>query len=133
MTVLMLKVAGIWCIMVLCAILNGLLRENILNPWLGNDIALPVSGLILSLLVLLVTWLFIPLFGIQQPRIYWLIGGLWISMTLAFEFLFGRFVVGNSWQDIFQVFNITQGNLFLLALLVTAIAPWLMARSRGLI
>ena len=131
MTMVILKAIGIWCILVVCAILNGLLRENILNPFLGQQIALPVSGLILSLLILAVTWLFIPFFETRPAMDYWLIGALWLGITLAFEFMFGHSVMGKSWQDIFQVFNIFKGNLFLLTLLASLVAPRLMARLRG--
>ncbi|HEY9050261.1 MAG TPA: hypothetical protein VIQ03_01875 [Gammaproteobacteria bacterium] len=131
MTMVILKAIGIWCILVVCAILNGLLRENILNPFLGQQIALPVSGLILSLLILAVTWLFIPFFETRPAMDYWLIGALWLGITLAFEFMFGHYAMGKSWQDIFQVFNIFKGNLFLLTLLASLVAPRLMARLRG--
>ena len=131
MTMVILKAIGIWCILVVCAILNGLLRENILNPFLGQQIALPVSGLILSLLILAVTWLFIPFFETRPAMDYWLIGALLLGITLAFEFMFGHYVMGKSWQDIFQVFNIFKGNLFLLTLLASLVAPRLMARLRG--
>lgn len=131
MTMVIVKAIGIWCILVVCAVFNGLLRENILNPFWGEDIALPVSGLILSLIILAVTWLFIPFIGARQTMDYWLIGALWLGITLAFEFLLGHYVMGKSWKDILQVFNLFKGNLFLLTLLASTLAPWLMARIRG--
>lgn len=130
---IIVKAIGIWCILVVCAILNGLFREKILNPFLGQDIALPLSGIILSLLILAVTWLFIPFFGTRKPVDYWLIGVLWLGITLAFEFLFGHYVIGKSWQEILQVLNLFKGNLFLLTLLASTVAPWFMAKIRGFI
>ena len=131
MTMVVVKAIGIWCLLVVCAILNGLFREKILNPYLGQDIALPISGIILSLLILAVAWLFISFFGARKPVDYWLIGGLWLGITLAFEFLFGHYVIGKSWEEILEVFDLTRGNLFLLVLLITATAPWLVAKIKG--
>jgi len=62
-----------------------------------------------------------------------MIGLLWLVLTLLFEFIFGHFVAGKSWQDIAQVFNVKKGDLFLLVLVVTAISPWLAAKIRGFI
>ncbi len=133
MTLLIVKSIGVWFILVVCAILNGLLRENILNPLLGPHIALPVSGLTLALLIFIIAWLFIPFISVPKPAVYWLIGGIWLTITLAFEFLFGHYVAGKSWDDIFQVFDLSRGNLFLFVLLVTTLAPWLVAKLKGLI
>lgn len=48
----------IWILIIPIAILNGGLREHVLNK-LG-DIALPLSGIILSVCIFIVAFLFIP-------------------------------------------------------------------------
>jgi hypothetical protein len=45
--------------------------------------------------------------------------------------LFGYYVVGKSWVEIMQVFNIQKGDLFIVVLFVTAFSPWLSALIRG--
>jgi hypothetical protein len=42
-------------------------------------------------------------------------------------------VAGKSWSDIWAVFNVARGNLFLLVLVAAGLAPWLAARARGLV
>jgi hypothetical protein len=37
------------------------------------------------------------------------------------------------WHEISRVFDVTAGNLFLLALFTAALSPWLAARLRGMI
>jgi hypothetical protein len=54
-------------------------------------------------------------------------------MTVLFEFLFGRFVAGKSWEELLQAYNILTGNLWLLVLVVIAVSPYLAARVRGLV
>jgi hypothetical protein len=117
--------------MVLIAILNGLTRDLLLAPALGESVALPLSGVTLSLLILAVVWFTLPLFGALGSGACLGLGLGWVLMTLAFEYLFGHFVAGKSWDAINQVFDLGGGNLFSLVLLVTLVAPWLVTRLRG--
>ncbi len=130
---LILKASLIWLGMMFLAIANGLFREHALAHLFDADLALPLSGLTLSFLILLVTYLAFPLLGIQSAGIYFAIGLQWISMTLAFEFLFGHYVVGKPWGEILQVFNLARGDLFLVALLASLFAPWLIARVKDIL
>ncbi len=127
------KAIGIWLIIVIAAIFNGLLREKLLTSLIGARFALPVSGLLLSLLVLLVAFIFVPFLNYQQPGIYFVVGILWVALTLAFELLFGHFVLQKSWQEIFRVFDLRNGDLFVVVLLITAFSPWLAAKARGIL
>ncbi|WP_372882651.1 hypothetical protein [Psychromonas sp.] len=130
---IVIKAIGIWLVIVIAAIFNGLFREKILTPLIGARFSLPVSGLLLSLLVLSVAFLFIPLLNEQQQSVYFAVGMLWVALTLAFEFLFGHFVLGKSWQEIILVFDFRKGELFVVVLLITAVSPWLAAKARGIL
>ncbi|MBI4463852.1 MAG: hypothetical protein HY647_04020 [Acidobacteria bacterium] len=129
---MLVKAAGIWILFVPLAILNGIVREKLLVPWLGQTGALPLSGVLLSVLIFLLTLLLLPFLKVSIAFQYWVVGGLWFLLTIAFEFLFGHYVVGESWTKLWEVFNVFEGNLWLLALLTTACSPYLAARLRGL-
>ncbi len=118
--------------MVIVAIGNAMIRE-LLVPMIGAGLALPASGVLLSLFIFLVAFLAVPFFGSTENKAYVFVGMLWFVLTLAFEFVFGHCVAGKPWHEIMQVFNITRGNLFIVALLATLIAPWLSARLRGFV
>lgn len=133
MVSLLLKAIGVWLILVFLAIFNAAIREKLLAPMIGSGIALPVSGLLLSILILLVAFVSIPFFGPSESKTYIFVGAIWFVLTLSFEFLFGHFMVGKPWHEIIQVFNIKKGDLFIVALFATLIAPWLSAKLRGLI
>ncbi len=133
MASILIKAAGIWLVIVLAAILNGTLREKILVPMIGSSMALPLSGISLAVLVFFVSLTFVPFIAASETKAYVIIGLFWLFLTLLFEFIFGHFVAGKSWQDIAQVFNVKKGDLFLLVLVVTAISPWLAAKIRGFI
>jgi hypothetical protein len=125
---LFVKALLAWCILMLLAVANGLLRENVLDPLLGERRALPVSGITLSILILGVTQALLPWFGPLSDLQLWLLGGFWLLLTIGFEFAFGRTVVERSWPQLLAAYDITSGNLWLLVLLTTTAAPWLASR-----
>ena len=126
------KATAIWFLIALTAILNGVLREKVLVSMLGTETALPVSGVLLALLVFLVTLVSVPFIGCSEIKTYLWIGFSWLLFTLSFEFLSGHYIAGKPWRETVQVFNLKQGNLFTVVLLVTVLAPWLAAKIRGM-
>lgn len=124
---LFFKTIAVWIIMAVLAILNGFFRENILLPNIGQNFALPISGMSLSLIIFIVTYLTFPLFNKQTYLTYFFIGLQWVLMTLLFEFVFGHYVVGKTWSEILQVFDIVSGNLFVVVLLTSLFSPLIIA------
>ena len=131
MTLFLLKTGVLWLGLLTLAILNGLLREFLLEPRLGPGLSLPLSGVSLSLLVLGFSWLCLPVFGRQSGSRYLAIGLLWVLLTLLFEWLFGLLLVGKTWLEIAMQFNPLTGDLFLMVVAVTLVAPRIAARLRG--
>ncbi len=129
---ILFRATGIWCVIVFAAVFNGLFREKVLVALVGTNLALPLSGLLLSILVLLVSYILIPFLDAFEKKTFFTIGFLWVMLTLSFEFLFGYYVVEKTWHEIMEVFNFYRGNLFLLVLVVIAIAPWASAKVRGI-
>ena len=130
---ILLKGTGIWFVIVIAAILNGTFREKILVPAIGSSMALPLSGILLAVLVFLVAFMLVSTIGSSETKVYILLGLLWVLLTLSFEFLFGHFIVGRSWHEIMQVFNVMKGDLFIVVLVITGISPWLAAKARGIL
>ena len=128
-----LKAIAIWLVIVIMAIVNAAIREAVLIPTIGSALALPVSGLLLSAIVFLIAFIAIPWFNSAENKIYITVGIIWFMLTLLFEVLFGYFVTGKTWSEIVQVFDLRKGDLFILVLLMTLIAPWLSAKIRSII
>jgi len=125
-----LKAAAIWLVLAALAIGNGVLREQVLARLFEPTLALPLSGISLSLLILLITWFVLPWFGALRASQYAVIGGQWLLLTLAFEFGFGRYVAGKSWAQLLAAYDLSTGNLWLLVLAVTACAPYAVAELK---
>lgn len=120
-----------WAAIVPIAVLNGIFRENVMSPLLGARAALPLSGLLLALLILGLTWMTLPWFGTLDARQYGFVGAGWLALTIAFEFGFGLSVAGKSLSELLAAYDISSGNLWPTVLAVTAAAPWLTAKLRG--
>lgn len=128
---LWLKAVLLWLAIVPLAIVNGALRERFLLPRFGARAARPLSGVSLSLLVFLFTLATIPWLEASSPRAYLAVGGLWLALTIAFEFLFGRLVSKKSWRELLRPYFFRDGDLWVLVLVVVFLSPMLAAKLRG--
>jgi len=124
------KSIAAWLVILIFAIGNGALREAFLIPMLGKTEGLVLSGLLLSIVVLLVAFAFVSLQrGITTSQGIF-IGILWLCLTLAFEFGFGRWVQHKPWDELFDAYTFKGGNLWPVVLVVTLLAPYLAVRIR---
>ena len=119
-----------WCVLMLMAVANGTLRVTLLNPRLGEPVAHVVSSLMLSLFILLLAWVLVPWAGPQSAGAALALGGLWLLLTLAFEFGFGHFVAHKPWRELLADYNIAAGRIWVLVLLTTFLAPLIVACVR---
>ncbi|GAA4815872.1 hypothetical protein GCM10011365_01480 [Marinicella pacifica] len=124
------KVFTVWIIILVMAIMNGTFRESVLIPKIGIRSGFFISGLILSVLILIVTYLTLPWLNIHRNSELIVVGCGWLFLTLMFEFSFGLFR-GLSFQKIFEAYTFKDGNIWPVVLLVTALAPLMAGWMRG--
>ena len=115
-----IQAIGIWCLIIPLAILNGGLREKILVK-LG-DIALPLSGIILSICIFAVAFLFIPKIKNAYKKDYILFGIIWFILTNLFD-LSMYLVDGGGFKDLLDSYNFLNGNLWIIVVATTLISP----------
>ena len=126
------KALVLWAVILVCAVANGALREAVLIPRLGGTPGLVISGLALSGVIVLVAYLGVPWLGARGVSELVLVGLGWLAATLIFEFSFGL-LRGKSLAELLSAYTFEGGNIWPLVLVITAIAPWLAARLRGLV
>lgn len=119
----MLKYAIAWLLLMAAAIANGLIREKTYGRRMGELAAHQLSCFTgLLLLYGAAYWIF-RLWPLESSGIAWSVGWLWLGMTIAFEFLFGHFVVGHSWGRLWADYNVLEGRFWTLVLLGVFFAP----------
>ena len=119
---------GMWLGMTVFAIANGYIGETYVTPTLGNY----GNHLYKTLSFIPVIFLFSWFYALQTKGETWLTSALlvscfWIGLTILFEFVFGHYVLGNSWEVLIADYQIWQGRLWLLILISEGIAPLSMA------
>jgi hypothetical protein len=105
------------------AFANGALRELLLSPPLGGKSGHVLSTVILCGAIALIAWISMPWIGARTAAESWKVGGLWLALTLAFEFLAGHFLFGNSWTKLLADYNIAKGRVWVLVPIITLLAP----------
>jgi len=123
----------VWFLMLVLASVNGAIREALLIPMMGDVAGRAVSTLTLSGLVLLLTYLTIRWIHPRSRREMWIISILWVTLTLAFEFLAGHFLFGNAWSQLLEDYNVFRGRIWMLVLITIALAPFVCAHIRGML
>ena len=124
------KAAFFWLGFLAVAISLGIGRDKILIPVLG-----PLSGRALETLMVCVgifglIWLYVRKLKGAHPNLLLRLGIFWTVLTIAFECLFGRYGLGLSWELILADYNVFQGRLWPLVLLITLIGPLLAGKMR---
>jgi len=129
---LYLRAILVWLLLLVVAIANGAIREKLFIPRFGERPAHVISAIALSALI----------FGISLVTIGWLappdrsaaflIGGEWLCLTLAFEFLGGHYVFRAPWSKLLADYDVRRGRIWLLVLASTALAPFLSSSLRAL-
>jgi O-antigen/teichoic acid export membrane protein len=125
------RAVALWLLLMVVAIANGVLREKLLMGWFDPGTAQVVSTAMLAVLVLLLTVLTVGWLRARGRLGYLAVGVIWVALSVAFEFLFGHYVLGESWQALLAAYRIDQGSPWPVFLLVVLVAPYLAATLRG--
>jgi hypothetical protein len=118
-----LAAAGLWLGFLAVAVAGSLIREKVLIPGLGPLAGRAVGTLLVSLIIFALIYVYIgKLTGVTRAALL-LLGQGWTLATIAFEFLFGHYVMRQSWQSLWADYNVFQGRLWPLVLIVTLLGP----------
>lgn len=128
---MILRALAVWLGLALVAVAAGVLRETLLTPRVGAA-ASHVMGTAVVVAVLLlaiglsIRWI-VP--GLQTGDL-WTVGVLWLILTVAFEFGFGHWVAGHSWERLLADYDVTAGRIWVLVPLTMLLAPVWLGRLR---
>lgn len=118
----------IWVMIIPFAILNGGFREYVLVDHLGM-LALPLSGIILSVCIFAIAYLFVPKIKNCEKRDYILFGVMWFVLTNLFD-LSAYIKSGEGFAGLLQSYNVFTGNTWILVVLSALISPMLVMKIK---
>jgi hypothetical protein len=73
-------------------------------------------------------WILFHFWGPESRVQAFAVGLIWLGLTLAFEFLFGHYVVGHPWSRLFHDYNLFAGRVWIILLVWIASAPYVWYR-----
>jgi hypothetical protein len=125
------RAVAVWLVLILVETVHGILRGIFLVPLVGDVHARQIGVGIGSALIVAVAYIFSPWLGAGSRRALIATGVLWVVLTLAFEIALGRFIISASWDRILSDYDLRQGGLMILGMLVLGTSPLIAARMRG--
>lgn len=117
-----------WLLLAAVAIANGVLREYTYGKKVSELAAHQISTITAIMFMGIVVWGLTRLWPIASAGQAWLIGVVWLVLTIAFEFGFGHFVAGHSWSKLSTDYNLLKGRLWSLLLIWIAVMPYVFYR-----
>ena len=124
----MWKYLAAWVLMLLVAVANGALRDFTYGKYMDELAAHQFSTLIGAVVLGAVIWGFLKVFPLASEQRAIGVGLLWVSLTVAFEFLFFHYVGGHSWAELLGNYNVMKGRVWVFLLLWLAVAPYIFFR-----
>src|SRR5688500_17073866 len=116
-----------WLLMLVLMVANGTARELVIEKYASPRLAGVISAAVGITLLQFVAWRTLrPLRTSLAQRSA--IAGLWVVLTVAFEFAFGHYVDGATWQELVADYNLLRGRLWPLIVVSIATAPFIWTR-----
>ena len=119
---MIIKYFLLWLPMIAIAFANAALRELIFLKHFSEFQVHQLSTITLIILCSVYVWLVSPALNIQNNKQAFLIGFLWVLLTVAFEFSLGR-LTNKSWEYLLRDYNIFAGRIWLLFLITLFLLP----------
>lgn len=112
-----------WFLLAAVGVANGMLRQYTYGRRLPELVAHQVSTVTAIIFTGLLVWGVSRLWPLESLAQAWWVGVVWLTATVAFEFGFGHYVVGHSWNKLLRDYNVFKGRLWLLVLVWILVMP----------
>lgn len=123
-----------WLLLFVAGFVNGTIREFVYKPYVGELGAHQISTVTLILLITLIVWFVYRRRPLENYTQCVAIGLTWMLMTAAWEFVFGHYVMGHSWERLLHDYNLREGRVWVFAVLwmgwVTVFVRWMVSKLR---
>jgi len=117
---------GTWFLFMVLAIVNAIIREAVYASFLDELRSHQLSTFTLMTIFFIGTSLILRFSGLNLTgQQLFLMGSIWVIMTICFEFLAGHYAFGNSWEKLISDYNILKGRIWIFIPITTFISPYL--------
>lgn len=118
-----------WFILMVFAIINAGIREGFYVNFLDELQAHQMSTFTLMVIILVFSYVLLRFGGFEiDDGQAMKMGAIWLILTVAFEFLAGHYLFGNSWDALIADYNILSGRIWVLIPITVLLSPPIMRR-----
>jgi hypothetical protein len=128
-----LRALLVWLLIIAAETVHGIVRNLALMPLVGDFRARQISVFTGAAIIFSLTYFCIRWIRANSKEQLFLVGALWLGLTLLFEFGLGRFVLKLPWERLIEDYNLAQGGLLPIGLVLLFLSPFLAAKLRRLI
>lgn len=118
-----------WFAFPFVGILNGALRELTYKKFVSDLSAHQISTATGIIFFGIIFYFIFKKWKIESLKHAILLGIIWLLLTILFEFGFGHFIMGNSWEKLLYDYNIAEGRVWSLFLIWVLISPVIFYKS----
>lgn len=122
-----------WFLFIPIAIINGIIREKVYRPYVGDLAGHQISTVIAIIAFFTLSHFMLGdrLSGVSTTTVF-LIGLMWMLLTITFEFGFGYFVEHIRLEKLVEDYNLLKGRVWGLMLLTIVITPYIIKLIRNI-
>ncbi len=113
------------------AIFNAVLRESLYRQFLTELHAHQLSAASFIVLFGIYVWFVLKWLKLPSRQCTVHLGMTWLGLTVAFEFLFGHYVMGHPWSRLLHDYHLWAGRVWVLVLIWIAISPYIIYRVQN--
>ncbi len=128
--VYMRRTLAIWLLIILAESVHGLVRQVTLVHLVGDFAARQVSVFTGSALIFLIAWFSIRWINPPDLKASFVIGLVWVLLTVVFEVGLGMMVFGYTSGRILEDYNVSNGGMMVFGLVLMFLSPVIAARFR---
>jgi hypothetical protein len=115
---------AVWLAFLVLAVGMGAARDAFLAPVLDDRAARLVETLaFVAVMLVLIAFFVRRVRAVCSSTDLWLIGGMWLALTVGFELFFFHFVGGRAWDVLLADFNVFEGRVWVLVPLAELFGP----------
>ena len=118
----------VWFLLAIVAIANGVVRQFTYGRLVSDLSAHQISTVTAILASGVLVWFVNRIWPIQSASQAVLIGVTWLVFTVVFEFGFGHYVAGHTWEHLLADYNLLKGRVWSLFLVWVAVMPVIVFR-----
>lgn len=128
---MLLRYTLAWIPMPFIGVINGIIRQYGYKNLVGEQTAHQISSFTAIILFGLYVWVLTLKWKIRSAGQAFLIGLIWLGLTVSFEFLFGHYIMKNPWTALLHDYNILEGRLWVIVLVFVTLAPSVFYKLRS--